>query len=167
MYTTRQLKVELRDGQYAWPGGYERTYVTSDGEVLCHTCVLVNLRTILTAMHEANRNLHECSGWRIEGCQSTEYYEPTEQTTCAQCNRVIVEQTEPNVDGGDITTEDYYTFYQYGKVYVSLDHDSDVDWRLPLRATMDSDQYWPSIWFVSDHGNAHLLSLREDTNVRD
>jgi hypothetical protein len=159
-YTTRQLKVELRDGQYAWPGGYERTYVTSDGEVLCHTCVLANLREIFTAMHEANRNLHECSGWRIEGCQSTEYYEPTETTTCAHCYRVIVEQTEPDVDNGDITTKDYHTFYQYGKFAAYVP--DDVDWQPVLRMHMELTSYYPSVWHCSDHGNWTLLNAQED-----
>lgn len=29
--------------------------------------------------------------------------------------------------------------------------------RAELRAWMDAGNYFPNVWFISDHGNAHLL----------
>lgn len=28
-----------------------------------------------------------------------------------------------------------------------------------IRERMNRESFWPSVWFVSDHGNAHLVSL--------
>jgi hypothetical protein len=102
----------------------------------------------------------DTSGWRIEGCQSTEYQEEYEALYCAHCNRTITEQTEPNVDGGDITTEDYHTFYQYGKFAAYVP--DDVDWQPVLRMHMELTSYYPSVWHCSDHGNWTLLNAQED-----
>ena len=59
---------------------------------------------------------------------------------------------------GDITTEDHHTFYQYGKLW--LQTPQDWEWEQTRRAVqekMNEDQFWPDIWFISDHGNAHLM----------
>ncbi len=58
---------------------------------------------------------------------------------------------------GDITTEDHCRFYQDGKLI--LDLDEDADHVAALLEHMEQDGFWPNVWFVSDHGNAHLMSL--------
>lgn len=30
--------------------------------------------------------------------------------------------------------------------------------RTLVRAWMDSNQWWPNVWFISDHGNPHLVT---------
>lgn len=92
------------------------------------------------------------------------------------------EPTEPQED--DITTGDHQRFYQNGRLVLRLDNpdaesgDSDAGhytylapgmrWRNlgtfeccedALRAYMDATQYWPNCWFISDHGNAHLITF--------
>jgi len=80
----------------------------------------------------------------------------------------------------DITTEDYRTFYQYGRVAVKQNADGRTwsyaggrgvfyllgeygdDHRAALRAYMGRVQYWPNVWAISDHGNAHLLTLSSE-----
>ncbi len=64
-----------------------------------------------------------------------------------------VQLDEPNGPGeDDITTEDHHKWYQYGKLYFEGDTHG-------LKKQMDKDKFWPSVWFVSDHGNAHPVSL--------
>lgn len=90
----------------------------------------------------------------------------------------------------DITTEDHATFYQAGKVVLRMIEDSTGEsWEyrdythadangvrsgaryLPLgrfatveqaiKAYMVKTEFWPNVWFISDHGNAHLIDLSE------
>lgn len=41
---TTDLKVALRAGPYAWPGGYPTYFIAADGEPLCHNCVKRNFK---------------------------------------------------------------------------------------------------------------------------
>ena len=59
---------------------------------------------------------------------------------------------EPEVEEGDITTEDHTRWYQYGKLYFTGGEKG-------LKRKMDKDQFWPNVFWVSDHGNAHLVTL--------
>lgn len=59
---------------------------------------------------------------------------------------------EPAED--DITTEDHHKWYQNGKLYVTGDVKA-------LKRQMKKDQFYPDVWFISDHGNAHLIDLSE------
>ncbi len=61
-------------------------------------------------------------------------------------------EDEPEVEEGDITTEDHTRWYQYGKLYFTGDEKG-------LLKKMNKDKFWPNVWFVSDHGNAHLVTL--------
>ena len=59
---------------------------------------------------------------------------------------------------GDITTEDHEHWYSYGKLVVEGDeHD--------VRAYMEKSKFWPDVWWISDHGNAHRITdFWKDTN---
>ncbi len=92
------------------------------------------------------------------------------------------EPTEPQEN--DITTEDHETFYQYGRKVLVLEHPRtspagwyymptrggswtlldipEEDMKAAIRAYMERTQFWPNCWFISDHGNAHLMDLSED-----
>ena len=66
---------------------------------------------------------------------------------------------------GDWVTEDHVTFVQYG--YLNQQERGLVvrdgkDWRAVLRAAMDQEQFWPDVWFLSDHGNWHPLSVETE-----
>ncbi len=86
------------------------------------------------------------------------------------------EPTEPSDE--DITTSDHEKFYQSGdlvlfgaangewyyytrgsrhsaSVHLGTFHDNH---RAALRAYMDRTQYYPTVWFISDHGNAHVMT---------
>jgi hypothetical protein len=68
---------------------------------------------------------------------------------------------------GDLVTEDHISFYTIGGSYrwpIKLQRrdvtvDADEDWQDVVRASMDKQQFWPNVWFVSDHGNWHALTL--------
>jgi hypothetical protein len=77
------------------------------------------------------------------------------------------EPSEP--EEGDITTEDHLHFYQYGKLYLEVPATAinpvtkleyEPSYKRRLKAKMDQDQFWPNVWFISDHGNAHLMDLK-------
>lgn len=91
------------------------------------------------------------------------------------------EPTEP--EESDLTTSDHRTFYQDGKIVIEpYDRCADDprswfvytgsgrlqkvisadDYRKALRRYMELSQFWPNVWFISDHGNAHLMTLTED-----
>ena len=38
-------------------------------------------------------------------------------------------------------------------VYPSFEH--------ALKAFMEDAQFWPDVWWISDHGNAHLIDMSE------
>lgn len=59
------------------------------------------------------------------------------------------EPSEPGED--DITTSDHTHWYQYGKLYFTGDEKG-------LKRKMGKDKFWPNVWFISDHGNAHLIT---------
>jgi hypothetical protein len=85
------------------------------------------------------------------------------------------EPQEP--EEGDITTSDHELFYQYGKLWLTVPlaqystfkkgeqimetSDERMDWRKAVQSQMERDQFWPNVWFISDHGNVRLLSLSE------
>jgi len=60
---------------------------------------------------------------------------------------------EPDEDS--ITTQDEQNWFQYGKLYVTGD-------RMALWRTMVSDNFFPDVFVISDHGNAHLISGTRD-----
>ena len=61
---------------------------------------------------------------------------------------------------GDYLTEDHRRFWQYDKLVLALPEH--VGWQAAIRAHMDRERFWPNVWFVSDHGNAHLLTLKPE-----
>ena len=63
MFTVADLKKELRDGAYAWPGGYPKYFIQSGGDAISFDAVKANFRTIIEAMTtERDR-----SGWAVVG----------------------------------------------------------------------------------------------------
>jgi hypothetical protein len=72
---------------YAWPGGYPRFLVTSDGGCLCPACVRREFHKIASAAMD-NRN----DGWKPQG--SSINYED-KGLVCDHCNRLI-----PSAYGG-------------------------------------------------------------------
>ncbi len=75
---------ELREGirqPYAWPGGYPRFAVTSDGAALCMACCRREYRQISEAVRHQLQD-----GWQVEGFDIN--WEDNE-LHCDQCNAQI------------------------------------------------------------------------------
>jgi hypothetical protein len=62
--TPQQLLATLRAGEFAWPGGYPKFFVTSDGAALSFASVLRQLPSVLSAIRDFQND-----GWRVIGCQ--------------------------------------------------------------------------------------------------
>lgn len=60
--TTTELKNEIRSGEYAWPGGYPKYFVTDDGEAMSFNSVKENYRLVLDSVKHKNND-----GWRVIG----------------------------------------------------------------------------------------------------
>lgn len=60
------------------------------------------------------------------------------------------DEGEPEED--DITTSDHQRWYQSGKLYHTGSEAA-------LKLRMARDKFWPNVWSISDHGNAHLITL--------
>ena len=50
----------IRNGAYAWPGGYPLYFIASDGEALSFKTAKAERRLILEAIRD-----HDNSGWRV------------------------------------------------------------------------------------------------------
>lgn len=59
--TLAEIKATLRNGKYAWPGGYPMYFVTADGATLSFDTVKAEWRCIVSS-HLAN---DQSSGWFI------------------------------------------------------------------------------------------------------
>lgn len=61
-------------------------------------------------------------------------------------------------DDSDWTTTDHKTFYQYGRPILTLTgEETAAEMWAQILATMSAANFWPNVWFISDHGNAHLM----------
>ena len=71
------------------------------------------------------------------------------------------EYEEPDSpEEGDLATEDHRTFYTYQEGFrgVAFVVEDDAEMWDAIQAYMDRSQFWPNVWFISDHGNAHLMN---------
>jgi hypothetical protein len=58
--TISDFRKAVRNGPYAWPGGYPMFFLTSDGEALSYAAVKQERRNILEAIRDKSNN-----GWRV------------------------------------------------------------------------------------------------------
>jgi hypothetical protein len=70
-----------------------------------------------------------------------------------------------DIADGDLWTEDGNTFWEQGgghchpdRPAIALDPERYDD--RDLEAYFQRHAFWPSVWFVSDHGNVHAYTLR-------
>lgn len=62
--TTKELKQALRNGPYAWPGGYPLYFICSDGEALSFDSVIKEYKQVLRDVKNKENNY----GWRVIAC---------------------------------------------------------------------------------------------------
>lgn len=61
--TVANLKAALRNGEYAWPGGYQMYFITNDGGALSFDAVREQLRNVIDSIQERSND-----GWRVVAC---------------------------------------------------------------------------------------------------
>jgi hypothetical protein len=79
--TAAQFKATLRNGAYAWPGGYPMHFICSDGESLCFACGRKELSNIIPAIRDK-----ACDGWRVV---ATDINYEDSNLDCAHCSQPI------------------------------------------------------------------------------
>lgn len=57
-----EFRSAVRQGKYAWPGGYPLHFVCNDGGILCCKCVKVERRNIIESIARKSGD-----GWRVVG----------------------------------------------------------------------------------------------------
>lgn len=71
--------------------------------------------------------------------------------SCETCEGTGTVYANPEED--DLTSSDHINWYQSGKLVLTIPEDVD-DYKAALQTFMDSQEFWPNCWFISDHGNA-------------
>ncbi len=85
--------------------------------------------------------------------EALEDYADENDETAKEEEETESDDSEPDEDS--ITTEDHIHFYQYGKLVFTLDEDEDTN--VGIKRELDRMQFWPNVFWLSDHGNAHLI----------
>lgn len=91
----------------------------------------------------------------LDGLESVLGYDVGEETDDEGDEGDDPASEEP--EEGDYTTGDHRTFYQDGKVVLRVPEGE--DWEPHVRAHMEQEQFWPTVWFIDDHGGCTPLSL--------
>lgn len=87
--TISDLRAAVRNGPFAWPGGYQMRFICSDGESMCFDCVTAHKREVLHAItHIESEDYPEwlVKDWRVVAFEI--HYEG-EAEICANCNAEI------------------------------------------------------------------------------
>lgn len=104
-------------------------------------------------------NLFGMSDVQLKGYGARFYGEGEEEEPEEEFEEEFDEPEEP--DEGDWVTTDHQEFFSDGKLVLRVteavaDDDRKL-WRA-IDAQMKKDNFFPSVWFISDHGNAHRMS---------
>ena len=81
-YSCTEFAQELERGPYAWPGGYPKFFVMTDGEGLCYACAGEEKRRIRAAI----RRDDSTGGWIPAGVDVN--WEDS-NLFCCHCNKPI------------------------------------------------------------------------------
>ena len=76
---------DIIDSPYAWPGGYLKVAITSDGGILCPNCIKENRGLILDSI-----NTNTDDGWRVEAIDIHHHTEE-DPYPCDHCGQDINE----------------------------------------------------------------------------
>ena len=84
----QQIKAQLRDGPWAWPGGYPKFFIMADGEALSFESARANWKEIVRAHLDKKAATGRCqmSDWFVLDCDIN--WED-ESLTCAQSGKPI------------------------------------------------------------------------------
>jgi hypothetical protein len=101
--------------------------------------------------------------WPVKGLHFCDEACAKEFIASAQADEEDDEDTPSGPDEEDLVTEDHRRFYSHGvagRVRVTVPEGE--DWRPHVRAWMQRSGFFPNVWFLSDHGNYHLMSMSDE-----
>lgn len=87
IHTVSDFRRAVRNGPFAWPGGYDTFAITHDGAALCYDCMDKERRLIADAI---GNNLND--GWRVVAIDAT--CNTDSEVVCDHCGAVIAEDFE-------------------------------------------------------------------------
>lgn len=82
--TVAQFKATLRNGAFAWPGGYPLAFLCDDGATLCFGCARKESRQIMPAIAARLRD-----GWRVVACTIDNEANDSDYATCEHCGESV------------------------------------------------------------------------------
>lgn len=84
--TGQDFRASLREGPYAWPGGYALSFICSDGAPLCFSCARENARLVIGSIRGTAND-----GWRVVGLEPVQILEDGEEfpAVCEHCSLPI------------------------------------------------------------------------------
>jgi hypothetical protein len=91
---TIQVRAAIR-AKFAWPGGYELFFITSDGGCLCMDCARKEYRQISWSIR------NNCSdGWKVTGTECSANCDGP--LNCDHCNYELISGYEDGLDAMEI-----------------------------------------------------------------
>jgi hypothetical protein len=94
--------------------------------------------------------------------------EDRETGLCSECSYLDDDGDPVEPEEGDYVTEDDEScrrmrFHEYGtRRHLLTVYPDETDWVRAVKDHMEREQFWPNVWFLSDHGNWHLWRLSCD-----
>lgn len=148
---------------FAWPGGYPLYYGFRDGGVICPDCVNKNVADI-DAANRGERRHNSHGGWAVDAVDTN--WED-DDLHCDHCHAKIPCAYPPDDPPGDeiapddwVTTDHLvYREHETGRVVVSVEHPDDAP--AALIREMKRTNFFPNLWFISDHGNVNVIVLED------
>lgn len=101
-FTTKQLREALRNGEYAWPGGYRLAFITDQGELVSFQAVRDDYRAFAESTRRRQRD-----GYRITGCANLETFEGS--VVCDVSGELLKPECDDCDDTG-LSTDDFSRF---------------------------------------------------------
>lgn len=86
---THELRATLRAGEFAWPGGYQLVFVTTDGEIASFSGVRENYRIVSESIREDLKD-----GWGVVGVMILDECEFDSDQYCVFTNELLFKHGE-------------------------------------------------------------------------
>lgn len=145
-------------------GGYPIIYWTGSNDALCPDCA-----NGLNGSEATNPDCQDDREWSVQ-CAEVHYEGPA--VACEHCGALIEsaygdpssEEGEDSPTEDDIFTEDYITFWQYGKRVLAFPQDVEEEdvWDAIDEHCQRTGVY-ASVWVVEERGGYHLMSRQTET----
>jgi hypothetical protein len=99
--TVADFRKAIRVGPYAWPGGYDLYFMTSDGAALCHGCATKERRSVIDSIAT------KCNdGWRVVAVDAT--CNTDSEVRCDHCATVLQEDMTEGTEADESAEYDDY-----------------------------------------------------------